>query len=432
METVEVIEPGYAKTKQIISHYGKKYYLGYINYGIQGIKEETCAVKIYQLESMQDNIDAEREKEVLMSLDHENIAKTYKIIQKDKQIYIFREYDAQMTLKTLIDRLEAAKQEIDCRLILSLGARMIDCLNYMESLSLTNRDLNPSNIFLNQEMNFKIFDFGQSKIIEKDEIGLTMGIGINDYFMSPQMLGLEEENGENIELNYYKSDIWSLGMILYYFGEYQYPWRRELKQSEMEFELEIQKMKDPNYKLQFRRITSPELKSLISRMLIYDQDRRASAKQLLEEPFIKPYVKQPSPQITKLQFLCELIQRLKDMKAAYDVDEVYQDLIFNLLIRYFTENKKLLNKRSKFYNSYRQLLDYQMFNKKQLWYIFKVNSQTKRQLKNYVNEYRRQSTLNHRQQEELMLLLQAMNSEKQYPNNPQQLIEEAEKYYLEN
>lgn len=36
----------------------------------------------------------------------------------------------------------------------------------MESLTLTNRDLNPSNILFNKERVYKIFDFGSSKVIE--------------------------------------------------------------------------------------------------------------------------------------------------------------------------------------------------------------------------------------------------------------------------
>lgn len=38
------------------------------------------------------------------------------------------------------------------------------------------------------------------------------------------MLGIDETP----EIDYYKSDIWSLGMILYYFGENTFPWRKSI------------------------------------------------------------------------------------------------------------------------------------------------------------------------------------------------------------
>lgn len=51
----------------------------------------------------------------------------------------------------------------------------------MESLSLTNRDLNPANILFNKEKVYKIFDFGSSRIIEEgNQILQSMAVGFNE------------------------------------------------------------------------------------------------------------------------------------------------------------------------------------------------------------------------------------------------------------
>lgn len=34
------------------------------------------------------------------------------------------------------------------------------------------------------------------------------------------------------------------------------------------------------------------------------------------------------------------------MRKKYELDETYEELIFNLIIRFFTENKKFINKGS--------------------------------------------------------------------------------------
>ncbi|CAK78395.1 unnamed protein product (macronuclear) [Paramecium tetraurelia] len=428
LKPVTVLEPGYAITREQIkslrTQNGDMYSLGYINYGSES--QLPCAVKINNLKKEEDRISAQREREVLIRVNHQNIAKTYKIIEKDNQMYIFREYDEQITLKIMFQRLLRTSQAFDEMNMLNLGSQLIHCLNYMESLSLTNRDLNPSNILFSSDNIYKIFDFGSSRIIDENQLLQSMTIGGNEFFMSPQMLGVDQST----EIDYYKSDIWSLGMILYYFGESQYPWKKEFREQDPEFDAEIEKMSDPKYKLPFQKIKSEQMRNLIRRMLDYNQERRASAKELLEDRLIKDQLKILYPQEAKLEFITELILKQSEMKVKQPLDETLEELIFNLQIRYFTENKQCINQGSQVYKSYHSLLDYQMFNKKQLWQNFKIRHYTKYFIQNFVNEYKRQSELSTRQQQELLLLLQTIDSSKAFPNDPQQLIELVEKQYL--
>ncbi|CAD8161642.1 unnamed protein product [Paramecium octaurelia] len=426
LKPATVLEPGYAITREQIktlrTQDGNMYLLGYINYGSDN--PQPCAVKINNLHQEEARISAQREREVLMRVNHKNIARTYKIIEKDNKMYIFKEYDVQITLQIMIQRLMRASQNVDEMNILNLGAQLIHCLNYMETLSLTNRDLNPSNVLFSSDNIYKIFDFGSSRIIDENQILQSMAVGGNEFFMSPQMLGIDDST----EIDYYKSDIWSLGMILYYFGENQFPWRKEIQQGDPDFEAEIEKMS--RQKLPFQKIKTEQLRNLIRKMLEFNQEKRASAKELLEEKIIKDQLKVLYPQEAKLEFVTELIQRQEEMNTKQPLDETFKELIFNILIRYFTENKNFINQGSQVYKAYHSLLDYQMFNKKQLWQNFKIKYCTKMFIKNFVNEYKRQSELSTRQQQELLLLLQTIDSQKAFPNDPQQLIELAEKQYL--
>ncbi|CAD8178872.1 unnamed protein product [Paramecium pentaurelia] len=418
-----IIESGYAYTKTYIANLkcqdNSSYVLGYINYDTP--QQQTCAVKINDLNQEETRSTAQREKDVLMRVSHKNIAQTYKIIEKDDKMYIFKEYDEQITLKTILTKFK--NSSVDERDVLNLAIQLIHCLNYMESQSLTNRDLNPANILFNKEKVYKIFDFGSSKIIEDDnkQILQSMAVGFNEFFMSPQMLGIDDQ-----EINYYKSDIWSLGMILYYFGENQYPWRKDIQNNNLDEEIE--KMKDRP--LVFQRIKNTQLQNLIRKMLTYEQDKRPYAKQLIEDKYIQSQLAQQNPQEAKLELLSGVVQKLNGMRKKYELDETYEELIFNLIIRFFTENKKFINKGSQIYQSYHNLLDYQMFNKKELWLNFKIQYNTKRQLMNYVYEYKRQLKLNSYQQQELLLLLQTIDCQKTFPDNTQQLIEIVEKQYL--
>ncbi len=84
----------------------------------------------------------------------------------------------------------------------------------MKNKNIIHRDLKPSNILLSiskskiDKMCFKISDFGLSKLFEENEMSLISSKGTS-LTMAPEVL-----KGEN-DLIGYKSDIWSLGIVLY-------------------------------------------------------------------------------------------------------------------------------------------------------------------------------------------------------------------------
>jgi len=78
-------------------------------------------------------------------------------------------------------------------------------LNYIHSLQILHRDLKSLNIFLTKGNCVKIGDFGVSKTLQGTESANTM-IG-TPYYLSPEICAKERYT--------LKSDIWSLGCILY-------------------------------------------------------------------------------------------------------------------------------------------------------------------------------------------------------------------------
>jgi len=85
--------------------------------------------------------------------------------------------------------------------------------------SIIHRDIKPSNILINSKGYVKIGDFGTSKNFHKIEnpesiIENTLVLGTEEY-MAPEIL--------NHEMYSYKSDIWSLGIVLYELATGKYP-----------------------------------------------------------------------------------------------------------------------------------------------------------------------------------------------------------------
>lgn len=69
-----------------------------------------------------------------------------------------------------------------------------------------HRDLKPSNIFLDDKQNAKLGDFGFAKAINNQSMYAHTYLG-TPFYMSPEQINESEYNE--------KSDIWSLGCIVY-------------------------------------------------------------------------------------------------------------------------------------------------------------------------------------------------------------------------
>lgn len=92
----------------------------------------------------------------------------------------------------------------------------IEILNGVDALHNTkikengiiHRDLKPDNILINENLEIKIIDYGLSKIIDFSSITTTGAFIGSPLYMSPEQL----KDSKNID---YRSDIYSLGIILY-------------------------------------------------------------------------------------------------------------------------------------------------------------------------------------------------------------------------
>ncbi|TKY72829.1 Mitogen-activated protein kinase kinase 2 [Spatholobus suberectus] len=143
-----------------------------------------------------------------------------------------------------------------------------------------HRDLKPSNLLINHRGEVKITDFGVSAILENTSGQANTVIGTYSY-MSPERI-IGNQDGYN-----YKSDIWSLGLILLTCATGRFPYTPPDQREGWEniFQLIEAIVEKPSPSAPSDDF-SPEFCSFISACLQKNPGDRPSARDLINHPFI--------------------------------------------------------------------------------------------------------------------------------------------------
>jgi serine/threonine protein kinase len=161
------------------------------------------------------------------------------------------------------------------------------CFKEMKEKKINHANLKLSNILLSlnksniNKICFKISDFGLSKLLDEN---MSMSITGTPITMAPEVL-----KGQN-NLICDKSDIWSLGIIIYYMLFKEYPYNGK----------NIHEQIISNKQL--KKTNNEELNDLIKKMLIINVNERISWEKYFEHPFFN------SKHLPKFNLKCVKIQ----------------------------------------------------------------------------------------------------------------------------
>lgn len=112
--------------------------------------------------------------------------------------------------------LQTNDERIDnCNDILKISKHIMEGVKNLHSLGICHRDIKPGNIILDINHNFKFVDFGFSALIpefiDDNDILKCDNKVVGTYrFSSPEVLSFSSD------INWLKSDLWSLGTVIYY------------------------------------------------------------------------------------------------------------------------------------------------------------------------------------------------------------------------
>ncbi|XP_049612423.1 serine/threonine-protein kinase Nek2 [Syngnathus scovelli] len=163
---------------------------------------------------------SESEKQMLVSevnllrgLKHPNIVRYYdRIVDRtNTTLCIIMEYCEGGDLASLIARCIRERHYLEEKFILRVAAQLMLALKECHKRdddrpTVLHRDLKPANIFLDVKQNVKLGDFGLARILNHEASFAQTFVG-TPYYMSPEQMNQMYYNE--------KSDIWSLGCLLY-------------------------------------------------------------------------------------------------------------------------------------------------------------------------------------------------------------------------
>jgi len=198
--------------------YDKKRLLGRGTFGEAWLVVSKTSGRYYVMKEMVtgswDNKDKEQsmnEVNILASCNHVNIVRyagAY-IIHKSlatERILIIMEFADAGDLAVAIKRQREVQQLIPETQVLSFFVQIAFGLQYIHKKNILHRDLKTQNIFLTSQNLIKIGDFGISKALNHTLDLATTAIG-TPHYLSPEICRRLPYN--------HKSDIWSLGCVLY-------------------------------------------------------------------------------------------------------------------------------------------------------------------------------------------------------------------------
>ncbi|MCH6573926.1 MAG: protein kinase [Bacteroidetes bacterium] len=153
------------------------------------------------------------------SFDHPNICTIHEIGKTDDdQLFIVMAYYQGETLKKKIEKGPIKTEEA-----IDIVIQVAEGLKRAHNKGIVHRDIKPANIFITNDGIAKILDFGLAKVSTQAQIttmGTTMGtVG----YMSP-----EQTKGEEVD---HRTDIWSLGVVLYQMLSGSLPFQGDYEQA---------------------------------------------------------------------------------------------------------------------------------------------------------------------------------------------------------
>ncbi len=231
--------------------------------------DEIIAIKVIEKHNLKEDLVTRLHDEITLltsTLDHPHIAELKEFIQDEDNFYLILEYCAGGDLAHLIK-----KGRIPENVAREYMRQLTNVLYYLKSKNIIHRDLKPQNLLLTADQKtLKVTDFNFARELYENDLAQTL-CG-SPLYMAPEII---DRNSYTV-----KSDLWSVGMILYEMVYGRTPYFDAYNMVDLLKKIETRPIKYSN-------CVSPECNDLLRGLLQPDAVKRYSWKDFFSHSWLK-------------------------------------------------------------------------------------------------------------------------------------------------
>lgn len=253
-----------------------------VKLGLNSTTGEQVSVRIIKKSTLHQNnefkLQTEREIKILRLLDHPNIIRLHDVLQTPKHLFVVTEHLAGGELFDVVQRDSNAPNYSEnaqkyCRQLMSA------VLYLSKTAGICHRDIKLENIHLDLAHNIRLVNFTVAAplvMIEGKPALLETMCGSRHY-ACPEIVQGQKYDGAH-------ADVWSCGVVIYALNTLSLPFDDD------DNEALFHRIRTGAY---YTSSLSPNLKDLLSRMLCVNPAKRASAADLVTDPYLQEHMNTP-------------------------------------------------------------------------------------------------------------------------------------------
>ncbi|OVE78795.1 hypothetical protein BVY00_01955, partial [bacterium G20] len=211
---------------KVISHFKILEKLGEGGMGVVYLAQDTkldrkVALKFLPPHLTKDKSAVERfkrEAQAAAALNHPNIVTIHEIGEYEDQTYIAMEHVDGHSLREEIE-----KGPIEAEKVVNVVTQICEGLKEAHDADIVHRDIKPENIVIDKSGRVKILDFGLARMKGVSKLTKESSTLGTVKYMSPEQL-----KGETVDQ---RTDIWSLGVVMYEMLTGEVPFKGEYEQA---------------------------------------------------------------------------------------------------------------------------------------------------------------------------------------------------------
>ena len=226
-------------------------------------------ISIFEMLDAKARLDCIKEINLLQQLDHPNVIKHLTSFINQNDLYIVLELADGGDLAQLLRYFRKNQRLLTEPLIWRYFAQICDALEHMHSKRVMHRDIKPANVFMTSKGVVKLGDLGLGRFFNTGSVRADSLVG-TPYYMSPERI---HEAGYD-----FKSDIWSLGCLLYEMAALQSPFYGE----KMNLYSLCEKIKACSYPPLPAKLYSQPLRNIVTACLTTNPVNRPNINEICE------------------------------------------------------------------------------------------------------------------------------------------------------